>query len=159
MIASNEYVYAPTVDIELRGQHFIKGSFIGTKTHLYLVPHESAAKSTSLKDFFIDGLSNTIRLERFSVGDKKLHEIMPEILQDPEMDLAGLDTFMIEMKNKWDAIKRVEIASLGKLKVTSNFFGGSISYKNKGDILYSHFIMSIPGSHRKLVKAFYKEIA
>ncbi len=159
MIENNDYVYAPTVDIELQGQYFIKGAFIGTKTYLYLIPHESAVKSTSLKDFFIDGLSKSIRLERFSIGDKKLHEIMPEILQDPEMNLEGLDSFLVEMKAKWDAIKRVEIASLAKLKVVSNFFGGSISYKNKGDILYSHFIMRIPNSHRKLVKAFYKEIA
>ena len=70
--------------------------------------------------------------------------------------LESLDEFFKNFKEKWDAVERIEIASLKTLKVTSSIFGGSISVRYEGKKLFSPIVTRIASkTERRGVKAFY----
>lgn len=151
---NTDYVFIPVAD-----QVMEKVCFVGTKTHLYVVPDQKTVAESSVKEFFVNALAGVDKVESFNFGDSTPREIIAELLTTSETTLDSLDEFFKNFHEKWSAVVRLEIASLNKFKVVSNLFGGSISIRHEGKKLFTPIITRIAGkADRKRVKAFYEGI-
>ena len=146
-----DFVFVPVADNVME-----KVCFVGTKTHLYVVPDEKTVSPTSFKQFISEALREEETVQTFNFGDYTPREVIAGLLADGETSLESLDEFFKNFKEKWDAVERIEIASLKTLKVTSSIFGGSISVRYEGKKLFSPIVTRIASkTERRGVKAFY----
>lgn len=149
-----DFVFVPIAD-----QVMEKVCFVGTKTHLYVVPDEKTVAESSVKEFFANALAGVDKVESFNFGDHTPREMIAGLLATPETTLESLDEFFVNFHEKWAAVVRIEIASLKKFKVVSNIFGGSVTVKYEGKKLFTPIVTRIAGkAARKGVKAFYENI-
>lgn len=146
-----DYVFVPVADNVSENV-----CFVGTKTHLYVVPDQKTVNPSSFKQFISEALTQQETVQTYNFGDYSPREVIAGLLADNETTLESLDLFFKNFKDKWDAVLRIEIATLKTLKVTSSIFGGSISVRYEGKKLFSPIVTRIAGKvERRGVKAFY----
>lgn len=149
-----DYVFVPVAD-----QVMEKVCFVGTKTHLYVVPDQKTVAESSVKEFFTNALAGVDKVESFNFGDYTPREIIAGLLADESTTLESLDDFFQNFEQQWQAVVRIEIAKLKKLKVVSNIFGGSVTVKHEGKKLFTPIVTRIASkTERRAVKAFYADM-
>lgn len=149
-----DFVFIPVAD-----QITEKVCFVGTKTHLYVIPDQKTVMESSVKEFFVNAFAGVDKVESFNFGDKTPRDVVAELLLAPDTTLESLDEFFKAFHEKWSAVVCIEIASLNKFKVVSNIFGGSISIRHQGKTLFKPIVTRIAGKvQRKGVKAFYEGV-
>lgn len=148
-----DYVFAPHVDVILD-----KACFVGTKTHLFLVPDEQAKLPASFGDFVREALSRTTTLESLNLGERTPREAIGELLDSPSLTHDALVSFFEGLKASWGAVQVVNLAGVTTLKVRAGMCGGSITYKKHGDLGYTAMITNMPKAKALEVKAFYDDV-
>lgn len=149
-----DYVFVPVAD-----QVMEKVCFVGTKTHLYVVPDQKTVAESSVGEFFANALAGVDKVESFNFGDHTPRQIIASLLADESTTLQNLDEFFENFHQQWQAVVRIEIAQLKKFKVVSNIFGGSITVKHEGKKLFTPIVTRIASkTERRTVKAFYADI-
>jgi hypothetical protein len=148
-----DYVFAPHVDVILD-----KACFVGTKTHLVLVPDEKERLPTSFGEFVRGALSKTSTVESIDLGGRPPREAIGALLESPGLTLEALSSFFEGLKASWDAVQVVSLAGVSKLKVRAGMCGGSITFKKHGDLGYTAMVTNMPKAKALEVKAFYEEL-
>ncbi|HAS39700.1 MAG TPA: hypothetical protein DCS93_04445 [Microscillaceae bacterium] len=149
-----DFVFIPVADNVSE-----KVCLVGTKKYVYVVPDQKTVNESSLKEFVTNAFAGVDKVESFNFGDYTPREVIAGLLADQETTLESLDEFFKNFKEKWDAVMRIEIASLKNFKVVSNIFGGAISVRYEGKKLFSPIVTRIAGkTERRGVKAFYEGI-
>lgn len=150
-----DYVIAPEAVVKISGVGGAndKGCFVGTKTHLYLIPNAQDVD----EGFWKSVLSDTYKIESLHFGEKTPAQVVLELLTNPESTLESIHEFFVNLDKTWESTEIVEIASLSKLKV-STMCGGSLAFRKRGGMIYTPFIFKIGAKVNHEVKAFYAEI-
>ncbi len=149
-----DFVFVPVADNVSE-----KVCLVGTKKYVYVVPDQKTVNESSLREFVGNALAGVDKVESFNFGDYSPREVIAGLLADEETTLDSLDEFFKNFKAKWDAVVRIEIATLKSFKVTTSIFGGSISVRYEGKKLFSPIVTRIAGkAERRGVKAFYEGI-
>jgi hypothetical protein len=146
---NKDYVFAPVIDIITE-----KGTFVGTRDYLYVVPDKSEVD----EGFLASVLSDTVTYESLQIGGKAPREYIGEILNHSDTTLESLHKFFLGLQKKWDAVNIVKLHELKKLKVMATILGGSIAIKFEGKMGFTPLISRIRKDDKYTVKNFYEEI-
>jgi hypothetical protein len=147
MQAQTDYITVDnTMSASMKGGIKInKGIFIGTKRYLFFVPEEIQEHS-----------STEVTTTTFTTGGKLASEILIDKVNEEGLKVRDFEKYMLEEVAPHYDIEICELdIDIEQLKITSNFFGGSILInKSIGKVGWTAFILKT-GKKKKLVRQFY----
>ena len=149
-----DYVFAPQVSFGIDDD----ASFVGTKTHVYVVPDTICAGAKGIRQALASAMSEDYTVESCPIQATAAPAFLTELLRDPQTTLESLTTFMARLQDGWADMKAVTIADVKKLKVKAGAISGTVSVKYRGKLFYSALVTRFKGGEKHKVKAFYDDV-
>jgi hypothetical protein len=147
-------VFAPQVSFGIDDD----ACFVGTKTHVYVVPDAICAGAKGIRQALVAAMSDAYTVESCPIQATSAPAFIAELLGAPQTTLASLQAFLTRLKEGWEEMKAVEIATVKKLKVKAGALGGTVSVKYRGKLFYSTLVTRFKGGEKYKVKAFYDDV-